>query len=532
MKKIPLMIDPSRIGVDHSKLGYAKRLQRKYHAMIITDVRVTCNFLKPIKTQFSNLSVLELADVDQTAASWRTLLSELKVIERITLFKCTLQSFKKSFKAGVEIKVSLPTLKYISMLKTDFNYFEYIGETSCEELKIKNRTFEPTDVVPFFPFMKLQNNLTRLACCVNDILFYKMLLNDEENTYKFRLKKLNIAYKNGTDSTFTQSLLDIFEQHKESLEVLEVDNRLNDTAYEYIFRKLKLKSLTLPAYCLPKQSVDFYNALGQNSHLKKLILTDDFNSQVAAQGLFGVYCNVEDLTIKNWTTEAANEILVAIIQNLSKIKTLKMPFLVENITEMPMPSLKSLTIERVSLMEEFHEFLLNHVNLEKLAIKWIEPDINDVMQDAAVRLKKLQHVIFGDGFHPSATTIMALKQNCPDLHTLETSDFDDNSPILPVEEINGLRLYQYKRESVPLVFPPDEGMWHETNMLYFSGLLKNRDYDSDSSMDNSDEDNMEDDDFDRYNYDSNDDFNGGYYGSDDSDLEDYMLREIIGFLIN
>ena len=322
------------------------------------------------------------------------------------------------------------------------------------------------------------------------------------------------------------------DQHKETLERFETDSKLNPKIYEHLFTKMKLKSLMLNASNLPKDSITFYSSLRQNPNLKKLVLTGEFNSHVAAQGIFTIYRQINELSINNWASEVANDILLTIINNLTMISYLKIPYLVENTPELPMASLKELHIGSIDAKTNLQPLILNQNNLVKLSVKWINDDVNDVMEQATMRLNKLEYATFGPGFKPTCQTLKAFKENCQNLHTLEIF-CDCNNPIseniLNTINGNGLKVCQYKSD--PTIFTIEKGMWYEEDKI-FVNLSSHPASDTDS-MDDSDSDNdfdLGDSDDDDDSYDNNPFY---YYSdSDEMDLDDYMMHEVIGFLIN
>lgn len=515
------------------KLEELKTLKRNYHSLIIDEVRMTCLIVTPLKALIGNIRVLELIHVDQTDASWKTLLRNLKSIEKITLVESKHSTNKK---VGKEETIEIPTLKSLTMIDSDWTFFEAIGETHMDELKIHHRYFYPSDVVHFLGFLKKQKTLSSFAVRVQQNSIYKILLNDEACNLKFRLKKLAVAFKHWSDENNTKHLIDFLSQHKDTLEHFETDSKLSDTIYEHLFTKMKLKSLRLNASVLPKDSITFYRSLRPNPYLTKLTLTGEFNSHVAAQGIFTIYRQIKELSINNWTSEVANDILVTIINNLTVISYLKIPYLVENTPELQLASLKELEIESIDAKINLQSIIMNQNNLEKIAIKWINDDVNEVMEQATMRLIKLQRATFGPGFKPTFQTLRAFKKNCQNLHSLDI--FHDT--LQPISEKilnhingNGFKVYQYKSDSALMIFSFEKSMWYEEDKIFIN-MISHPESDTES-MDDSESD---DDDFDFGDTSDDDDDifenNPFYYysDSDEMDFEDYMMREVIGFLIN
>lgn len=532
MKNLPLIIDNERMSDQKEKLEELKTLKRNYHSLIIDEVRMTCLNVAPLKALIGNIRVLELIHVDQTDASWKTLLRNLSSVEKITIVESKHSHNKK---VGKEETIKIPTLKSLTMIDSDWTFFEAIGETQIEELKIHHRFFYPTDVIHFLGFLKKQKTLSSLAVRVQQYSIYRILLNDEACNLKFRLKKLAVAFRHWNDDNNTKNLIDFLNQHKDTLEHFETDSKLNETIYEHLFTKMKLKSLRLNASILPKDSITFYSSLRPNPHLKKLVLTGEFNSHVAAQGIFTIYRQIKELSINNWTSEVANDILVTIINNLTAISYLKIPYLVENTPELQMASLKQLEIESIDTKINLHSIILNQNNLEKLAIKWINDDINEVMEQATMRLIKLQRATFGPGFKPTCQTLRAFKENCQNLHTLEI--FNDwkqpiSENILNSINGNGFKVYQYKSDSASMIFSFEKSMWHEEDKVFIN--MTSHPASDTESMEDSDSD--DDFDFGDTSDDDDDIFENNpfyyYSDSDEMDFEDYMMREVIGFLIN
>ncbi|KAL7022853.1 hypothetical protein ACKWTF_012408 [Chironomus riparius] len=530
MKKLPLIIDRERISDQKEKLEEIKTLKRNYHSLIIDEVRMTCLIVTPLKALIGNIRILELIHVDQTEASWKTLLRNLSSVERITLVESKHSNNKKM---GKEEKIEIPSLKSLTVIDSDWTLFEAIGETQMEELKIHHRYFYPSDVIHFLEFLKLQNTLSSLAVRVQQISIYRILLNDEACSLKFRLKKLAVTFKHWNDETNGKYLIDFLDQHKETLVHFETDSKLSPKIFEHLFTKMKFKSMMLNASNLPKDSTTFYSSLRQNHHLTKLVLTGEFNSHVAAQGIFTIYRQIKDLSINNWTSEVANDILVTIINNLTMITFLKIPYLVESTPELTMASLKELHIESIDTNTNLQSIIFNQNNLEKISVKWIYDDVNEVMEQATMRLKKLQYATFGPGFKPTGQTLKAFKQNCQNLHTLEVF-YDWNLPISEniLNDINGngFKVYQYKNDSAAVIFSPEKSMWHEEDKIFVN--LSSHPTSETESMDDSESD----DDFDFGDSSDDDSFDNNpfyyYSDSDEMDFEDYMMREVIGFLIN
>lgn len=529
MKKLPLILDSERMKEQKNKLEELKTLKRNYHTLIIDEVRITKLTLAPLTVLMGNIRVLELIHVDHTEASWRTLLSNLNSIEKITIVESKQSNNKKAAK---DDRIEIPSLKSLTVIDSDWTFFEAIGETQMEELKIHHRYFYPSDVIYFLGFLKLQKTLSSLAVRVQQISIYRALLNDETSDLKFRLKNLSVTFKNWNDEANGKNLIDFLDQHKETLERFETDSKLNPKIYEHLFTKMKLKSLMLNASNLPKDSITFYSSLRQNPNLKKLVLTGEFNSHVAAQGIFTIYRQINELSINNWASEVANDILLTIINNLTMISFLKIPYLVENTPELPMASLKELHIGSIDAKANLQPLILNQNNLVKLSVKWINDDVNDVMEQATMRLNKLEYATFGPGFKPTCQTLKAFKENCQNLHTLEIFCDCNNSiseNILNTINGNGLKVCQYKSD--PTIFTIEKGMWYEEDKI-FVNLSSHPASDTDS-MDDSDSDNdfdLGDSDDDDDSYDNNPFY---YYSdSDEMDLDDYMMHEVIGFLIN
>ena len=157
------------------KLEELKTLKRNYHTLIIDEVRMTCLIATPLKALIGNIRVLELVHVDHTEASWRTLLSNLNSIEKITIVESKQSNNKKAAK---DDRIEIPSLKSLTVIDSDWTFFEAIGETQMEELKIHHRYFYPSDVIYFLGFLKLQKTLSSLAVRVQQISIYRALLND------------------------------------------------------------------------------------------------------------------------------------------------------------------------------------------------------------------------------------------------------------------------------------------------------------------------------------------------------------------
>ncbi|XP_070497967.1 uncharacterized protein [Chironomus tepperi] len=530
MKKLPLIVDNERMSDQKENLEQIKTLKRNYHSLIIDEVRVTCLIVTPLKALIGNIRLLELIHVDQTDASWKTLLRNLNSIETITIVE---SKHSNNRKVGKEERIKIPTLKFLTVIDSDWSFFEAIGETQMEELKIHHRSFYPTHLNYFLGFLKLQTTLSSLAIRVQQASIYKVFANGESNSLKFRLKKLSVTHKNYNDLINEKNLLEFLDLHKESLEHFETVSRLSPKIYEHLFTKMKLKSLMLNASSFPRDSIK-YNTLRSNPHLIKLVLTGELKDNDAAQGFFAIYRKIKILSINNWSADVANDILVTIINNLTMISHLKIPYLVENTPELQIASLKKLHIESIDTKINLQSIILNQNNLEKISVKWINDDVNEAIEQASTRLNKLQRASFGPGFKPTCQTLKALKDNCPNLHTLEVF-YDGKQPISEniLSAVNGNRfkVFQYKNYSAPMIFTFEKSMWHEEDKIFInlssqptSDTESMDDSDSDGDIDfgdTSDDDSFENNPF--YNY---------YSDSDDMDFNDYMMREVIGFLIN
>jgi hypothetical protein len=257
--------------------------------------------------------------------------------------------------------------------------------------------------------------------------------------------------------------------------------------------------------------------------------------QVAAQGIFTVYRHINQLTIENWEPEVVSDILTTIINNLTRISCLKIPFLFEDTPELTMPSLKELHIDSITTKENLQAVISNQNDLVKLCVKWIRDfDINDVIEQSTIGLNQLQHLAFGPKFKPSYETLKTFKESCSNLETLELF-YDLSNPIseniLNTINGNGLKVYLHKKDFCRKIFQSIKNMWSDEDLY-----VKLSSHPSGTSDTESMDDTSSDDDFDFGDSDDDDSFDNNpfyyYSDSDEMDLEDYMMREVIGFLIN
>lgn len=166
----------------------------------------------------------------------------------------------------------------------------------------------------------------------------------------FPLKRLCIS---GNKQETEAKLLLFLSKFTETLEELQLENRLPDFVYEMIFKKfIKLRTLQIQTDLMPTED-NFFQYLQPNLSVRKLIVNNWYMyKSMPLQGLIGKLPNIETLVVKNSEGGGRESpgFMAFISSHLRKLKNLELanasPKFFNGVN---IPSLKSITITRLYL---------------------------------------------------------------------------------------------------------------------------------------------------------------------------------------
>jgi hypothetical protein len=187
------------------------------------------------------------------------------------------------------------------------------------------------------------------------------------------------------------------------------------------------------------------------------------------------------------------------VAHLEKLNTLSIPEIPDNPSEMPIPSLENLHIEKFGSAENFRAFVRLHTNIKSLSMKWINSELsNDVLNDVTLRLPYLENVVFGPCYEITQLTYDMLERNCKNLQTIYNFKFcDDENPFMPSNAIP--KICYFVNDSTIKSFKRPKSMWDAEVFNYHFLVRYESDYDDDSeSLESHDSDDIYSDD-DYYN---------------------------------
>lgn len=456
MRKLPLFITENNLSV-------IKGLTRKFHTIRFESISIKSGALATLLKQrlIGSVKVIEIINVNISPPELQRVLKKFgSQLEKLLIVDSKVLLFKRHH------LIDFPHLRTIVFMQSDLEFFEFIGKTALQTLKIHHNSFGINDEEIMEEFLMRCGSLQNLAVRVHPGKIFFALTNDDEKDYKFKLKRLSVTYNSfGSRDVSDDKFMEFLKQHEDTLEYLEIDCKLTDEAYEYVFKKLKLKSLRIDGSKLPARPL-FYTCLTPNNHLKKLFITKELKEQGTAQ-LFGIYKSINNLAITQWTQETSSEILISIANNLNQLKKLNIPDIPENPTEIPIPSLQSLRIECIQNVQNFRVYVTHHVNVKDLSVKWILQELtHDTMSAISSQLQNLEVLSFGPTFKPTRRLYTTMKQNAPNLSLINIFRFRDENVEKVLEKFAGINTHYFTNESSPLIFETEFGMWDEEDMIF------------------------------------------------------------------
>lgn len=520
MKKLPLHIKRAKVLLgNEEKCKELKGLKKVFHTCTFDDVKLTNKIVKSIKDHIKNVKFIEFIETEMSEAGFKSILKLSEKVEKLVLVDSFFFGDNKKNTNNIPTFV-LPKLKSLVLLNSEWNILKYFGETNISELKLKQEDLDNEKSEVLKNFLKSQKKLTSIAISIQDSTFYTIIGNDPE-IYDFKLEKVSINFKYwGIDTNCDQNLINFLTNHLETLKYLEMEKKLSEQIYDFIFSKLKVNTLIINSSFLPSTSLS-YSSKRQNIFLQKLVLNGQMKSNVAAQGLFHIYRNIKCLTIENWINEIIDDSLISIASSLRNLEDLSIPFLEEIPPELPILSLKYLHIESIQDSTAFQTFAMNQNNLEWISLKWIHVDITNILDELTSHLSNLERVTFGPcAGNVTLRNLESMKNNCPKLCKIELfrsygEEFSTMEGLNDYIENNSsgpkLKIYQLSPDASSTVFKSEKSMWTDERSSYYL------DDGTDDSSDNEEVDSFGDIDDDDDMFDDYD----GYFDSDDSDR--YMM---------
>lgn len=495
MRKLPLYVC-SKSSPSKDEL---EKLTRKYHTLNFEDITITQQLLKKLKKSNVLKEIRELVMIECSVAeeAFRILLKSCSAVEKILILSSSVSSPKK------RDMVDLSSLKCLVVMESHFDYFNFFGKTNLKELKIHDQTYLLKKPEDFEKFLKRVGTMESLAIRVKSGEIFKCLKNSETKSFEFKLKKLSVTFGGfGSGSEHDTNFEDILKDHKETLTSMEIESKLHEDTYELILRDLKLKFLRMDCRFLPASNI-FYSPIAPNIYLQKLVVTKgeellNFNSQFylinriaefehqnAASGLLRIYKNIQNLAINAWAANTQNEILIA-AANLQRLNTLSIPEVPENASELPIPTLATLQLERIGSAAQFQAYVAIHSNIKNISVKWINDELTNEILHAVTRLLRLESIIFGPYFSLSRLSYDTLKQNCPNLQFIHVYKFwDEENPFSPTER--NPQVCYFSNNSSMGFFKRDPAVWDVEDWNYHF-IISAEDTDYEDSFSDDDDD--------------------------------------------
>jgi len=507
MKKLPLIFRPGWTDKKDEILD----LRRRFYAIIFESLIITQN----LEEVLQHIQIFEICCLEFHTVSFQNMLLA-KILNQIALSSKVKRLFVKDCTLLVGAKnIASSELKDLSSLvfiNSDWRLLEFLRATKVNELKLMHTTFSQSDGEHLENFLLNQTKLDKLAISVQQSEIFKVLKNEADKDYSFKLKKLALSFKySGDDRSIDEDIVALLNNHQTTLQELETKRKLGETITEAIIRNLRISRLCIEGTNLPSAPL-FYNAIPKNKFLKNLVITGELSSLDAAQGLLSRYDQIESLSIMDIASNIVSDLMLFAANNLKRLRHMWIPKLSANTPELPIATLKSFHVEFVEDINEWRAFVVHNPSLEKISIKWITPlgsPNYETLNIVTTSLRGLKQMTFGPNFQPSRRMLEMINLHCPDFQILQCFLAQDQ---VQIASLGSMKVHQFGPQVAAAIFPKKPMMWDVEEREFYFDVDQNDSDDDDEDDRNgfSENSDMEEDEF---SDDGDDDF--------DDDLSEY-----------
>lgn len=311
---------------------------------------------------------------------------------------------------------------------------------NLHSLKINDKSdLETSAIVPTFLADQPLPKLEQLAIWNIDFEDFEEIEKEKLSTINIPLRNLSLqslkAPFKGPENVM--AFLSRFELTLQELNLGKFSPPLPESAYEVIFSKFhRLKLLRVNTECAPKD-VLFYGRLQSNPSVTKLILDDNkLSNKLAIHTFIEKLPNIETLVVNS---DAINRDLLQFIKkrpNLKQLAVKKIVNFASTLNNLKLDKIVSLSVCEMKYVssDSWKKFKNTFPNLESLSIhETDEVTLNSQNFNIFTKgLKKLKHLLFGDGFKATKRFFNQMLNNCKNLQTVQVlkSSFDDKTDLM------------------------------------------------------------------------------------------------------
>jgi hypothetical protein len=484
MKKLPLVFRSDW----HEKQSEIEGLCRHFHSIILEEVTVTDDSLsKVLENLAGEARYFEMDQVRISKKQLPNILNRLKSVEKIFIKDLIINDPKEDVEWSAV--TTLQALRSLVVVNSSFTVISCLNSSKVQvrDLRVSCKTPEFT-FKPLTTFLQNQTGLEIFCLRIFQKDALQLLVPQAGlKKYKFQLKKLAIDYNRwDVDKSSCDAFASFVNQHKETLEDLELQQNLSNEVLEFVMRNMKVKRLIIDVNKFPVRPM-FYNSIPPNKFLKTLAIKGLLGNMDIVRGIFHVYQHIQKLAIYNWTDEIANDALICIANTMKSLNYMEIPCLTTDTPEIPIPTLKTLYIDFVGNALEYQRFCVSNPSLTRLIVKWTT--LRDIftyeIMDAITRgLPNLKCATFGAYFNPSTRILEMMSQNCRQPQVLELLQEKEDPPTQRSSRVGMLSIRYFAKSSVKSVFKDirDSSLWVEDDL---------NDIDEDSDIEYDDEDDEE-----------------------------------------
>lgn len=466
MRKLPLIF---RKHWHKARKTEIESLARSFHTIIIDSQSLDEDLVKILIKMSKHVRIFELIGVFLEDHKLVTVLNSMSILSKLIICDSRLSACSRNSNIPA---AKLKTLKYVLFTETsDWKILDFIQNTNIETLKLSSYAIDEGGRVSLQTFLQNQHALETLAIKVNDASIFRVFKNDENKNYQFKLKRLGICYKHYVEnSEISSNFIKFLEQHKDTLEYLEIDHQVSDDAYKFIMNDLKIKKLRICGNFLPV-AASFYNSMRPNLHLRKLILSERINNSFSL-GLLGHYRDIE-LFEGNINYAQTNDAIIFMAHNLKNLKHLSINTVTNDMPELPIASLKTFHVNNAVPITQWRNFIVSNPTIETISVLFMpqnQAPNYEIFDAITTRIKNLKKIQFGPNYMPTNRVLELISRNCKKLHKIEIFQpmVENERQTLVPFVARGINIFYYDPASGEYIFSKEPEMWNNEELEYYN----------------------------------------------------------------